>query len=93
MIREALKTTIIICKGVDKKGHNMANITLNLCCDGLQEVREVQCLETILAEDEIAYRESVKDVGPSMIISSSYTYYDDIGPPQTYMNISYPTSN
>jgi hypothetical protein len=28
-----------------------------------------------------------------MIISSSYTYYDDIGPPQTYMNISYPTSN
>ena len=74
MVREAWKTTTIICKGVDKMRHNVTTITLNLCCDGLQEVGEVQCLETTLAEDEIAYCESVKDVGPSMIISSSYTY-------------------
>ena len=55
-------------------GYNVANITLNLCCDGLQEVREVQRLEATLVEYEIVYRESVKDVGSSMIIPSPSVY-------------------
>jgi len=55
-------------------GHSVANINFNLCCDRLQEVGEVQRLEATLAEDEIVYRESVKDVGPSMIIPGPFTY-------------------
>ena len=74
MVREAQKIATTICKGVDKMGHSVANITFNLCCDRLQEVGEVQHLEATLAEDEIAYRESVKDIGPSMIIPGPFTY-------------------
>jgi len=55
-------------------GHSVANITFNLCCYKLQEVGEVQRLEATLVEDEIAYRESVKDVGPFMIIPDPFTY-------------------
>ena len=74
MVREAWKVATTICKGVDKMRHSVANITYNLCCDRLQDVGEIQRLEATLVEDEIAYRESVNDVGPSMIIPGPSTY-------------------
>jgi hypothetical protein len=45
---------VTIHKGVDKIRYIMANTTLNLCHGGLQEVREAECFETSLTEDEIA---------------------------------------
>jgi hypothetical protein len=33
--------------------HIMANITLNLCCVGLQEVGESEHFEVVLTEDEL----------------------------------------
>jgi len=52
-------------------GHAVANITLNLYCDGLQEVEEAQHLEVVLTKDEIIYHEKghvVRDVGSSTSI-------------------------
>jgi len=52
-------------------GHAVANITLNLYCDGLQEVGEAQHLEVVLTKDEIIYHEKghvVRDVGSSTSI-------------------------
>ena len=70
MVWEACKAATVIHEGVDEMRWIVANTTLNLYSGGLQEVREVECLEVTLTEDEIAYRESVKDVDPSMSIPS-----------------------
>jgi hypothetical protein len=78
----------------------MATTMLNLCRGGLQEVGEVERLKAVLVKDKIAYHESVGDVGPSMSIPSLSTNnpspsmsWDDIGPPQTYIDITDPTSS
>jgi hypothetical protein len=47
----------------------IANITFNLCCDGLQKIGEIERLELTLAEDEVVYRKSVRVVGPSTSVS------------------------
>jgi hypothetical protein len=70
LVWEAWKAATVIHEGVDEMRWIVANTTLNLYSGGLQEVREVECLEVTLTEDEIAYRESVKDVGPSTSIPS-----------------------
>jgi len=57
----------------------IANTTFNLCCDWLQKVGEVECLELTLAEDEIAYRESVRVIGPSTSISDPSISWNDVG--------------
>jgi len=49
-----------------------------LCCGGLQEIREAKCIEVALVEDEIAYRKSVRDGGPSTSIPSPSTSWGDI---------------
>jgi len=49
-----------------------------LCRDGLQEIREAECLEVALVEDDIAYRGSVRDGGPSTSIPSPSTGWGDI---------------
>ena len=59
MVREAQKATIIIQEGVDEMRRIVANIMLNLCHGGLQEVVEAERLEVALTEDEIAYHENV----------------------------------
>ena len=51
----------------------MAIITLNLCRGELQEVEDVKHLEATLVEDEIVYRENIRDVGPSTSISDLST--------------------
>ena len=51
----------------------MANITLNLCRGGLQEVGEAKHLEVTLMEYEIAYHGSVGDVSLSINISGLFT--------------------
>jgi hypothetical protein len=35
-------------------GHVLANNTLNLCCGGLKEVGEIECLKVASVDDEIA---------------------------------------
>jgi len=67
---EAWKAATFIREGVYEMRYIVANTTLNLCSGGLQEVREVECLEVALTEDEIAYRENFKDIGPSKSIPS-----------------------
>jgi hypothetical protein len=88
-----------ICEGVDEMRHIVANTTLNFYHDGFQEVREVECLEVALTEDEIAYCESVEDVGPSTSVPGPFTSvpgpstsWDDIVPPHTCMGIIDPPS-
>ena len=51
----------------------VAIITLNLCRGELQEVEDVKHLEATLVEDEIVYRENIRDVGPSTSISDLST--------------------
>ena len=51
------KATTSISEGVVEMSCVMASIMLNLCHGGLQQVDEVECLEAILIEDEITYRE------------------------------------
>jgi hypothetical protein len=77
LVWEACKAATVIHEGVDEMRWIVANTTLNLCSGGLQEVREVECLEVTLTEDEIAYRESVKDIGPSMSISGTSSSVPD----------------
>jgi len=91
----------------DEMRYIVANTTLNLCFGGLQEIGEVRRLETTLTKDGIAYHGSVGDVGPSTSIlgpstsvtsmstsvPSPSTSWDDISPPQTYMDITDPTSS
>jgi len=63
-------------------GHAVANITLNLYCDGLQEVGEAQHLEVVLTKDEIIYHEKghvVRDVGSSTSIPDLCMSWDDFG--------------
>jgi len=43
----------------------MTNTTLNVCRGELHKVWKVEHLEATLAEDNIAYRESIRDVGSS----------------------------
>ena len=100
MVYEAWKATTTIREGVNEIGHIVVNTSLNLYHDGLQEVGEVKRLETTLAKDEIAYCESVEDVGPSTSIPSSSTSdlgssmsWDDIGPSHTYMDITNTSSS
>jgi hypothetical protein len=59
LVYDAQKATTTIHKRVDKIRHIMANTKLNLCCGALQDVREAECLEVALMEDEIAYHGSV----------------------------------
>lgn len=59
---------MIIYKSVDEMRCIMTNTTCNLCLDILQEIEDVERLETILAKCNIVYSESVKDVGPSMSV-------------------------
>jgi len=59
LVYDAQKATTTIHERVDKIRRIMANTKLNLCCGGLQEVREAECLEIALVEDEIAYHGSV----------------------------------
>jgi hypothetical protein len=80
LVREAQKATITICECVNEMWHIVANITLNLCHGGLQEVEEVKCIEVTLAKDKIAYRGSVRDAGPS-------TRWNGIAPCHTCMGI------
>jgi len=84
-----------IREGVNEIGLTVVNTSLNLYRDGFQEVGEVKCLETTPAKDEIAYCESVEDVGSSTSIPSSSTSdlgpsmsWDDIGHSHTYMDIT-----
>ena len=53
LVRELWKAAETIHKGVDEMEHIMANITLNLCCVGLQEVGESEHFEVVLTEDEL----------------------------------------
>ena len=53
LVRELWKAAETIHKGVDEMEHIMANITLNLCCVGLQEVGESEHFEVALTEDEL----------------------------------------
>jgi hypothetical protein len=53
LVRELWKAAETIHKGVDEMEHIMANITLNLCCVGLQEVGESGHFEVALTEDEL----------------------------------------
>ena len=59
----------------------MDNIALNLCRGGLQQVGEAERLEVALPEDEIVYQWCFRDTGSSMS-------WGNVGPPQTYMNIT-----
>jgi len=78
----------------------VVDITLNLCCCGLQEVGKAEHLEMTLVKYEITYRESVGDLSLSihvlglfMSVLGSSTSWGDIGPPHTYMNVTYPSSS
>jgi hypothetical protein len=82
-----------ISKGVDEIIHIMVNTTFNLCCDRPHEIRDVERLEAALTEDEIAYYGSVGDVSLSMSDSGPSMSWNNIGPPQTYMDITDSTSS
>ncbi|KAJ6858479.1 hypothetical protein NC652_040921 [Populus alba x Populus x berolinensis] len=82
--RKAWKATTIR-EGVNEIGHIVLNTTLNLYRDGLQEVGEVERFEAALTKDEIAYYESVKDVGSSTSDLGPSMSWDDIGHPHTYL--------
>jgi hypothetical protein len=73
LIREVWKEAKIIHIGVNDMKHIVANIALNLCCVGLQEVGESEHFEVALTEDKITYRESVGDVGPFKSVLSLST--------------------
>jgi len=50
-------------------GHVLTNNTLNLCCGGLKEVREIERLKVASVDDEIAFHEQgrvVREVGSSI---------------------------
>jgi hypothetical protein len=58
LLRDARRAARTICEWVDKMRHALTNNTLNLYCDGLQEIRkEAECLKTVLSVDEIVYHE------------------------------------
>jgi len=59
LVWEAWKATTTICEGVNEMKHLVANIVFNLCRGGHYEVEEVERLEAILVEDEIAYHRSI----------------------------------
>jgi hypothetical protein len=65
----------------------VANITFDLCRGELQDVEDVKHLKATLAEDEIAYRENIKDVGPYTSISDLSNSWGDIGV-DTYIDLS-----
>jgi hypothetical protein len=75
LVYDAQKATTTIHECVDKIRRIMDNTKLNLCCGGLQEVGEAECLEVALAEDEIAYHGSV---GLSMSIPDQSTSVLDL---------------
>ena len=57
-----------IHEDIDEMRCIVANTTFNICHGRLQETGEVECLEVASIEDEITYRESVGNTGPSMSI-------------------------
>lgn len=59
----------------DEIGHNVANTTLNLCHEGLQEVRKDVRLEVLLTKDKIVYNGNVGDTGLSTNISGLSTSF------------------
>jgi hypothetical protein len=101
LIREARKTVTTIHEGVDEMGRIVANTMLNLWCGGLQEVGEAERLEMTLMKYEIAYHGSDEDAssftsisGPSTSISGpSTSILGHIGPPHTYMKVTYVSSS
>jgi hypothetical protein len=73
------EAAMTIYEGVNEMRCIIANTTFNLCCDGLQKVGEVERLELTLAEDEVAYRRSVRVVGPSTSVSDPSMSWSDVG--------------
>ena len=73
--------------------HIMTNTTFDLCCDGLQEIRDVERLEAALTENKIVYCSSVGNASMSTSDSGSSMSQDDIDPPQTYIDITNSTLN
>ena len=70
MIQETRKTTTIH-KNVNEMRHIMTNTTFDLCCDGLQEIRDVERLEAALTENKIVYCSSVRNASMSTSDSDS----------------------
>jgi len=89
-----------IHEGVNEMGYIITNITLNLCHNGFQEVIEVERLEMTLTKYKIVYCESDRDADPSINVSCLFTNVPglftncgDIGPPHTYMDVTYLSSS